>query len=344
MEKEPEGEGAPDFGQTQRFDYLMARYLAREASEQEKEELRWLTKNGFGAQFQIWIDAQYKMEASTEPMPDQVQAEILANILGAAPAKQKAFRFRWSWAAAAILILGSVWWLTFRNVTRRATIADTEIHSENPDRLDFKGKQYLNLPDGSSVLMNEGSELSYSPRQFAKGIRTVTLQGEAYFDVAHDPKSVFQVRAGAVVTRVLGTAFNVRVLPTEVKVTVTRGLVEVGGNDRIYTKVKPDEQVTVNVGSEKFTTTRIDADRELAWRNNFLVFDNITLEEARELIENHYGTELTFTEPEILRCRITASFLNAEDLPTVLKVLSAMTGATYSVDGKKATITGGSCT
>ncbi|KQS30835.1 FecR family protein [Dyadobacter sp. Leaf189] len=344
MKKEPDGGDTPDPGQTQRFDYLMARYIAREASGAEQEELRWLAENGFETQFKKWIDEQYNLETGTESMPDQVQAEILVNILGATPAKQKSFQFRWSWAAAAILLLGSVWWLTARNVPVNENIARTEIHSENSDQLNFKGKQYLNLPDGSSVLMNEGSELSYSPGMFAKGIRTVNLKGEAYFDVAHDPKSVFQVRAGEILTRVLGTAFNVRVLPGEVKVTVTRGLVEVGGNDRIYTKLKPDEQVTVNVESDQFTTTRIDAERELAWRNNYLVFDNIRLEEARELIEHHYGTELTFTEPEILKCRVTASFLNAEDLPTVLKVLSALTGATYSIDGKKATITGGSCT
>ncbi|WP_439559274.1 FecR family protein [Dyadobacter sp.] len=344
MEKEPEDRDTPDFRQTQRFDYLMARYLAREASGAEKEELRWLAENGFGKQFQNWIDEQYTLDTGMESIPDQVQAEMLDNILGAAPAKPKSFQFRWSWAAAAILLLGPVWWFTYRNAPVAGKIARTEVHSENSDQLNFKGKQYLNLPDGSTVLMNEGSELSYSPGMFAKGIRTVNLKGEAYFDVAHNPKSVFQVRAGEILTRVLGTAFNVRALPGEVKVTVTRGLVEVGGNDGVFTKLKPDEQVTVDVKRDQFKMTRIDAEHELAWRNNFLVFDNIKLEEARELIEDHYGTELTFTEPEILKCRITASFLNAEDLPTVLKVLSAMTGATYSIDGKKATLTGGSCT
>lgn len=343
MEKEPEGQGAPDAGRTQRFDYLMARYLAREASRQEQEELRWLTENGFGTRFQQWIDEQYDLEAGAEPMPDPVQAEMLANILGAAPAKRKPFRFRWSWAAAAVLLLGSVWWFAVRNVPEEEKMAATEVRSEKQHQLNFKGKQYLKLPDGSTVLMSKGSELSYAPEMFAKGIRTVYLKGEAYFDVTHDPKSVFQVRAGAVVTRVLGTAFNVRALKSEVKVTVTRGLVEVGADDRVYTKVKPDEQVTVNVGSDQFKTTRVNTAQELAWRNSSLIFDNITLEEARGLIEHHYGTELLFTDPEILHCRITASFLNAEDLPTVLKVLSAMTGAAYSIDGKKATITGGSC-
>ena len=39
------------------------------------------------------------------------------------------------------------------------------------------------LPDGSRVWLNSDSKLTY-PEQFAKYHRKVTLEGEAYFDIA----------------------------------------------------------------------------------------------------------------------------------------------------------------
>jgi transmembrane sensor len=206
-----------------------------------------------------------------------------------------------------------------------------------------KGKQFLTLPDGSTVLMNDSSELRYSPASFRAGSREVTLTGEAYFDIVRDPQKPFRVKTGSVVTRVLGTSFNVNMQQNKVVVTVTRGLVEVGGGDRVYARIRPDEQITVDTDTEQYNTAIVSATEEIAWKNAYLVLDNIDLEKAGQMIGDHYGVMVAFTQAEVRKCRITASFMNEENLETVLTVLTKMIGASYKIEAKKVSIEGGSC-
>lgn len=336
-----------DFNQLQakRFDQLMNRYLSGVASVAEKKELENLTENGFKDRFFKWLDQYYSSDTGVAMMTGKVRQEILTNILNIAPIKMKTRRLWWSWAAASVLFtLASFFWLSQQDtVDIEQTLTELVPKNTDNDWLDFKGKQFLHLPDGSSVLMNNDSELSYSPNSFKNGSREVRLSGEAYFDITHDPESIFKVWTGTVVTRVLGTAFNVNAQKQEIVVTVTRGLVEVSEKEHVYAQVRPDERIIINTETQQFNTASVKANEEIDWKNTAMVFDNIDLQEAGKLIGEQYDVELTFTQMEITKCRITASFLNDEDLDTVLKVLSEMIGASYTKDGNKILIKGGSC-
>lgn len=88
----------------------------------------------------------------------------------------------------------------------------------------------VRLTDGSVVRLAAGSALAID---YSDGVRKVRLlQGDGYFDVAHDPARPFQVEAGDTVTRVLGTAFEIRKGRDGVAVAVRRGRVAVACNDR----------------------------------------------------------------------------------------------------------------
>ena len=76
------------------------------------------------------------------------------------------------------------------------------------------------LPDGSRVWLNADSKLTY-PEQFAKYNRDVTLEGEAYFEIAKNKKSPFQVFAENVKIQVTGTCFNVKAYPSDKVIQVT---------------------------------------------------------------------------------------------------------------------------
>ncbi len=328
----------------ERFDFLMTRYLAGNASDVENQELRRLTENGYEFRFREWLDAHSDADSPEINLPGKAREEILTNILGTAHPKAKRATMWWSWAAAVLLALGGFIWLTLRSSqTAHVQIARNEQPSRQDEPQVIRGKQFLVLPDGSTVLMNEHAELTYSPASFRNGSRDVTLQGEAYFDIAHDPAKPFRVKSGTVVTRVLGTAFNVNMQKDKVVVTVTRGLVEVGNKQRVYAKIKPDEQITVDIRTEHYNTAPVSATEETAWKDAYLVLDNINLEKAGQLIGEHYGVKLTFSRAEVRKCRITASFLHHENLDTVLTVLTKMIGATYSIENGNIVIEGGSC-
>ena len=65
------------------------------------------------------------------------------------------------------------------------------------------------LPDGTKVWLNSDTEIKYSG-EYGKKDRQISLSGEAYFEVAKDPKHRFIVQAGEMLVEALGTAFNVK--------------------------------------------------------------------------------------------------------------------------------------
>ncbi|MCF7980815.1 MAG: FecR domain-containing protein [Pseudomonadales bacterium] len=88
------------------------------------------------------------------------------------------------------------------------------------------GEQRLvDLSDGSRVTLNTNTKLTVS---YHHDRREIALrQGEAVFDVAHDPNRPFEVLAANGLARAVGTRFNVSLEENLVTVSVLEGVVEV---------------------------------------------------------------------------------------------------------------------
>ena len=93
------------------------------------------------------------------------------------------------------------------------------------------------------VWLNSETKLTY-PNQFADDRRLVSLEGEAYFEVAKDAKKPFVVQAGEIDVEVLGTCFDLDSYSSGefVKTALLNGSVKISGKalkDPVY--LKPDE-------------------------------------------------------------------------------------------------------
>lgn len=270
-----------------------------------------------------------------EDMDSQTARKMLKGIIASANEEQKIVAIQttarnWGWVAAAAVLMIAVsagWWISRTEPAPPQVIALQEKKQESAF---FTGKQFLRLPDGSTVLLNEESDLSYST-SFGKQTREVTLRGEGYFDVQHDPSKPFQVRTGNVTTTVLGTAFNVKAYPgeQEVKVTVTRGKVQVGNDRRTFAIITPDQQIAVNILTNDFVQTDLKAEQSVTWHNQYLILDNISMEEAAKTISEKYNVKIILANDDLKNCRITATFLDGEDLDQVLTVVSGVLQARY---------------
>lgn len=86
-------------------------------------------------------------------------------------------------------------------------------------KADKGDKATIELPDGTNVVLNSASQLSYL-NNFGENGRRVQLNGEAYFKVAHDEKCAFIVQVGDLEVKVLGTSFNVSAYEDAKDVTV----------------------------------------------------------------------------------------------------------------------------
>ena len=91
----------------------------------------------------------------------------------------------------------------------------------------FAQQTEIVLPDASEVLLNSGSELSFSEKNWKEN-RNLELDGEAYFKVAKGKK--FTVSTDSGIVTVLGTQFNVESRKDFFEVTCYEGLVSVTYN------------------------------------------------------------------------------------------------------------------
>jgi len=207
-------------------------------------------------------------------------------------------------------------------------------------------KSKLQLPDGTQVWLNSGSNISYD-NDFAGKTRQVQLTGEAFFDVVKDNTRPFIIHTAAVDVMVLGTAFNVRSYPEE-KVTETsliRGAVEVTLKANADKKIllKPNEKLIVSndsmmvkndtvLGNDArkkpavMTLTQVhhlnkdSVASEVLWTKNKLVFDGEPLSEVALKLERWYGVKVIIRGDELKNIEYTGVF-DDDNLKEVLYAL-----------------------
>lgn len=157
-----------------------------------------------------------------------------------------------------------------------------------------RGLQYqIVLPDGSKVWLNAASSLRY-PTAF-KGTREVALTGEAYFEIAENAAMPFRVNAGAMQVEVLGTGFNVMAYENEASVAATllEGKIAVN-NKGERRQLKPGEQALLDKGGNMRVTQDVNVGQVIAWKNNYLQFDDNELAYVMRQIERWYDVQVWY--------------------------------------------------
>jgi hypothetical protein len=198
------------------------------------------------------------------------------------------------------------------------------------------------LPDGSSVLLNRHSSLSY-PKRFKSDNREVQLTGEAYFEVSKDQKHPFIVQTEHINVQVLGTHFNVDAYRNspEVKTTLLTGSVAVSNKrNSVRMILKPNEIAIYNkVGNKLTRQVTKNAKDEISWRDGEFIFDNLPLGEIARELSNSFDTPIHIADTSLQSYRISARFRNGEDLETILSVLHHAGYFNYSQNNKQIVIT-----
>ncbi|MCB9266746.1 MAG: FecR domain-containing protein [Lewinellaceae bacterium] len=206
-------------------------------------------------------------------------------------------------------------------------------------------KEAVILPDGSKVWLHRESVLSY-PKAFKGQERLVRLSGEAYFEVAHDEAHPFLIETGDATVRVLGTSFGLMAYPDS-----SAAWVQVNsGKVAFYPNGEEGREVVLEKGQgaeldrktgELHRLNASDANR-IAWRTRKLGFQNSSLEEMATVVEETYGVQIVFENPQLSTCRFTASF-NEEPLEAVLQALNALFGIEWRREGQVIVLNGEGC-
>lgn len=325
----------------EKFTALLEKYLSGDISASDHMELMLLIKSGkYDHLLKKYIGQSFSDENAAIDLDNSKAGDLLNRILNSEkqtarliPLANSQRRFhRWYAVAAAVLVISlAIWGFVFRNDKTQPVVVKAEKEKLQPAPA-TKGKRYIRLQDGSTVLLNEGSSIDY-PDEFAVDRREVNLIGEAYFDIRPDAKRPFIVHTGTVSTTVLGTAFNIKAYPEQKKVTVTvtRGKVKVGNSKKTFGIIVPNESIAVNTEINTYKLERVNAENAVAWKKQYLVLDDISMEEAAILINNKYHVNISFSREALKQCRISATFLNNENLDQVLSVVTGVVDADYTI-------------
>lgn len=159
--------------------------------------------------------------------------------------------------------------------------------------------QQVTLSDGTQLWLNAASSITY-PVSFADNERKVLITGEAYFEVAKDPKKKFMVDANGVITEVLGTHFNINSYSneSEIKVTLLEGSIRVSsqsatdGFDPVV--IKPGEQAIAN-GNKQLTVHKdVDLDEVMAWKNGQFILNGTDIQGLMRQISRWYDVDVVY--------------------------------------------------
>ncbi|WP_190810813.1 FecR family protein [Flagellimonas sp. S3867] len=235
---------------------------------------------------------------SNNEVDDKDQGELLKSILGkrkpvSGIKKMGLHTIAFQAAACALLMIA----LSFGH--RASTSTELEpvfssiryIVKEN-----FKGqKSRITLPDGSTVFLNNNSSVSYAS-QFT-GVREIFLNGEAFFEVKKDSTKPFLVNSNGLVTKALGTSFNIKAHKgKKVEVGLVTGKISV-------TAVSKNEDVEIiNDTGGRAVYDAADGQLDISayddmdfykWTKRILVFKAAGFDEIEEALENWYDVDIT---------------------------------------------------
>lgn len=289
------------------------------------------------------LSLQATIEQEKESIDDHISHESNSS---------RAFLWMKIAAAIAIPLICVALFMTFRTSSADKdflSVAKTFDGVETEQRTNPRGqKSLLQLSDGTKVWLNADSRLTYAKDFEGKAQRDVYLEGEAFFDVAHDAAHPFRVHTSGITIKVLGTSFNVKSYNDDasIETTLIRGKVSINKEGAGPTDgnvvLKPNQRAIYQKQTKSLNIEEVMAERSTLWRYDQLIFDETPLSDVVLQLERWYDVKIHLQEGDNLQCRLTAD-LGKESLEEVLNLLSTSQQITYTQKGKDVFITGMLC-
>ena len=230
-------------------------------------------------------------------------------------------------AALAVLVGGG---LLYRSLVTSRPAAPREYVTARGQRAEFR------LKDGTRIVLSVASRLRV-PADYGARERTLYLEGEAYFDVRHDPGRRFVVHTAHAATEDLGTRFDVRSYEGDstVQVVVAEGRIALRARAS-DTLVTPGQLGVATAGGALVVRDRVDVDRYLGWTAGRLTFDNTPLSEALPQLGRWYDLDLRLADRSLAALPLTATFKD-QTTTQVLDLVAQALGLRLERDGRVVT-------
>lgn len=346
-----------------RFSVLLNRYLEGDISFEDHDELFDLLSSG---KYEHLIIAQMDICSNlvdenpiiiTENDSQNIIKSILSseqNQVAIAVKGRLHFFNKWFIAASVLIIVSTGWILYNRIFNKDSFINDFKmLSSEKIENTSHNLKTVL-LPDGSEILLKPGSCLYYSKAKFYQK-REVYMEGQATFHITKNPSRPFYVFYDKVVTKVLGTSFEVHTdkKSGNVEVDVLTGKVEVYENDNLIKSQIKRSKLTITPNQKAIYNSQ-KRDLKAALVSNPLPVspgskdrlsgkfvnkrysfpEPMRLSRILKYIEADYSVEIIVSSKELLESTFIGD-VSMNALFEKLKIICVATNSQYEIQGTK---------
>lgn len=184
----------------------------------------------------------------------------------------------------------------------------------------------LTLPDGSKVILNNNSTLSY-PVKFSGNERKIELDGEAFFEIEKDSLKPFLINTEGMDVRVLGTSFNLKAYEAdnEIILSLKDGIVQaetIRKGEKEHIKLVPGEQLVVDRLAETLERKKVNVNWYTAWIDGRMVYRDETLSRILKDIEQRFDIDVVVQDSSLLKDKYFVSFSHGETVKQMLFLLS----------------------
>jgi transmembrane sensor len=299
---------------------LLKKYASQQCSEQEKEIVeQWLNATN-------QTEDEEKIPAS-DFLEEKMWGIIKETVVTEPERNPNIFQKTIPWAIAASIAL-----LIGLGIFKKSFSS-----ADNPEKILVcqtlvREMKNITLSDGTVVHLNANSTLKI-PEKFAANNRKVSLEGEAYFEVAKDSLRPFTIQTKKSETTVLGTKFNLSAYTKEpTTLTLDEGKVSFKDkkNKTKFLIVLPNEQVVLD--DESLVKTTVNTKYFKGWMNNTLYFNNESFLEIANKIERIYGVTIYIKKHQLKNQIYKGEFENPE-IGTLLDDLSFVLKFRYEIKG-----------
>lgn len=298
-----------------RIEYIISRVLSGNASTDDILKLsEWLNadkKNEIEFQkLKCYADAEVSFNHSISPSLafEKLQKKIR---------KQKQKRL-WQIVlpvAAAIILLLLI--PTFYQSNNKET-GQLYTYLSNNNKSEFQ------LKDGTRVILNKNSKLTYS-EAYGKEKRHVELVGEGYFEVTKNTQKPFEVQIGNASIKVLGTIFNVEAIENDEYITATL----IKGSIRFESPkqqiiLSPNQQLRFEKSTQQIDVSSVDTEQEIAWKDDLFKYKSISFTSLLKDLEKRYKVKFTILNKKLTDPAVTLSgtFTQEQSLEQILQVIN----------------------
>ena len=334
---------------------LIQRYVTGNTGPEERQAVKsWMAESQENRRLvlelkEVWdqsppenfkVDVQHAWEQFRYRNQKKTQSSV--PVIGYVRKKSKIPVYLFRAAAVLIAALFAGLFVHYQmNLEEQRDAEQTAVYNALQELVTEKGeKARVTFSDGTQVMLNSASSVQF-PRVFHGSAREVYLDGEAYFEVAHNPDKPFIVHSQDARVEVLGTEFNVRGWNDDpaVEVVVRGGKVSVQSSVRqpdYRSKVILTEGLKTELerGQDPLEPQRVDPVHHLLWTSGGMHFDNKPFYRVVQDLERRFNVDITVADRSLLDVPYTGTFQYAE-LDEVLMVIAASMEVGYSRDGSK---------